>query len=82
MGVDPGYQRLGIGGALLAPVLAKADAAGAPCYLETQTADNVRFYQRHGFTVVEKGEVPGQGWPMWAMLREPLGGEVTAPREE
>lgn len=77
LGVAPDFQRRGIGGALLAPVLARADAAGTACYLETQTEDNTRFYTRYGFAVVEKGEVPGHGWPMWAMLREPARG----PRE-
>ena len=71
LGVDPSRQRQGVGGKLLQPVMALADATGVPCYLETQSADNVRFYERHGFAVAEAGEVPGQPLKMWAMIRRP-----------
>ncbi len=72
LGVVPEAQGKGIGGALLQPVLAQADAEGVPCYLETQTEDNVRFYERRGFDVVAADELPGQrvSLPMWYMVRE------------
>ena len=35
LGVDPDHQGKGLGGELLKPVLAQADAQGLPCYLET-----------------------------------------------
>jgi ribosomal protein S18 acetylase RimI-like enzyme len=69
LGVDPDFQRQGIGATLLQPVLARADAAGVPCYLETQTEGNVRFYEKLGFRVVHEGEVPGHGLRMWSMAR-------------
>jgi ribosomal protein S18 acetylase RimI-like enzyme len=53
MGVAPSAQRLGLGGRLLAPVLELADRARADCYLETSDRANVRFYERHGFEVVD-----------------------------
>ena len=73
LGVMPEAQGRGIGGGLLRPVLARADAERLPCYLETQTEDNVRFYERRGFDVVEAGELPGQrvSVPMWYMIRVP-----------
>ncbi len=72
LGVRPEAQRRGIGGALLRPILARADVEGVPCYLETQTEDNVRFYERRGFDVVAADELPGQrvSLPMWYMVRE------------
>ena len=70
LGVEPGCQGQGIGSRLIAPVLARADEAGVPCYLETQTERNVAFYQRRGFEVVSDGEPPGQGIRIWTMLRE------------
>ncbi len=79
LGVDPAHQRMGIGARLLLPVLAKADAEGQACFLETQTEDNVRFYERQGFEVANAGEVPGTGMKMWAMLRQP---GVPLSREE
>lgn len=36
LGVEPASQERGIGGALLEPVLARADAGETPCYQETQ----------------------------------------------
>jgi GNAT superfamily N-acetyltransferase len=73
VGVPPEKQGRGIGGALLAPVLARADAEGVPCYLETQTEENVSFYERRGFDVLAADELPGQqaSLPMWYMWREP-----------
>ena len=71
LGVDPARQRQGVGGKLLRPLLAQADAEGRPCYLETQTEDNVRFYERLGFAVAEAGAVPGHPLRIWAMIRQP-----------
>ena len=69
IGVEPSRQGEGIGGTLLKPALARADADGVPCYLETQTERNVRFYERHGFRVASEGEPGGQR--VWTMLRPP-----------
>jgi ribosomal protein S18 acetylase RimI-like enzyme len=71
VGVDPEHQGNGLGGALLRPVLARADADGVPCYLETLNEPNVGFYTHLGFEVVNEGTVPGQGVYMWTMLRQP-----------
>ena len=71
LGVEPERQGRGIGSRLIAPVLAQADREGVPCYLETETEDNVAFYQKRGFGVVSDGLVPGQSLRIWTMLREP-----------
>lgn len=72
LGVDPALQGLGIGTRLLRTGLATADRARLPCYLETDTEANVRWYRGHGFEVrapaLELG--PG-GPPFWTMLRPP-----------
>jgi ribosomal protein S18 acetylase RimI-like enzyme len=68
LGVEPSRQGQGIGGALLRPVLERA--AGQPCYLETQNAANLPFYERLGFRVAEAGEAPGTGLTVWAMVRD------------
>jgi len=72
IGVDPAHQGQGIGSALLAPVLARADEQRMPCYLETHTTGNVRLYERHGFQVMERLENP-TSVPLWAMRRPPAG---------
>ena len=77
IGVEPSRQGEGIGGALLEPALSRADADVTPCYLETQTERNVKFYERHGFAVTSVGEP--RGLRVWTMLREP---RPPAPTEE
>lgn len=68
IGVEPAFQRQGIASRLLRPMLARADAAGLPCYLETENAANVAVYQRYGFQVVAE-DVVSAGLHIWAMLR-------------
>ena len=72
VGVDPAARGLGIGTRLVEPVLALADEAGEPCYLETMTERNVGWYQSLGFEVRDAGVrfVPG-GPPNWTMIRPP-----------
>ncbi|MBI4784049.1 MAG: GNAT family N-acetyltransferase [Oscillatoriophycideae cyanobacterium NC_groundwater_1537_Pr4_S-0.65um_50_18] len=71
LGVSPEYQGQGIGGRLLQPVLQAADRTKTPCYLETSTAAAVRFYQRHGFEIVDQGLFANREY--WAMKRNPQG---------
>jgi GNAT superfamily N-acetyltransferase len=71
LGVEPELAGRGAGGAVLAPVLARADEAGVPCYLETYAEHNVGFYARHGFHVAESGTEPSSGLAYWLMVRDP-----------
>ena len=72
VGVEPAARGLGVGTRLLEPILARADEAGQPCYLETMTERNVAWYGKLGFEVREAGVsfTPG-GPPNWTMLRHP-----------
>ncbi len=51
IGVDPAWQRRGVGRALLTALLAKADEVHAPVFLEVRTdnAAAIALYQAHGF---------------------------------
>jgi ribosomal protein S18 acetylase RimI-like enzyme len=69
LGVEPERQDQGIGGALIQPMLARMEAAGEPCYLETLEARSVPFYERHGFRVVTEGDLPDSAVHVWAMRR-------------
>jgi GNAT superfamily N-acetyltransferase len=71
LGVDPPRQGQGVGGALIQPMLARADSAGLPCYLETQKERNVPFYQKHGFEVIVDEVLPKGGPRCWTMKRMP-----------
>jgi ribosomal protein S18 acetylase RimI-like enzyme len=73
LGTDVAHQGQGVGGALLAPVLAHCDREGLPAYLESSKERNVPFYRRHGFEVVKEVTLPGNGPPIWTMWRDPQG---------
>jgi GNAT superfamily N-acetyltransferase len=70
LGVGPLHQHRGTGGALIRPVLRRADAGALPCYLETYLEIDVTFYQKHGFKVLRDGKVPNHGLRFWAMARK------------
>lgn len=66
LGVLPEAQRRGVGTALVSHHL---DRVNLPCYVETQSEQNVVFYQRLGFEL--KACVPLRGSPVsvWALVR-------------
>ena len=72
VGVDRNAQGTGIGGALIEPVLEKADCHQLTCYLETAEAENERFYSRLGFTLVAKDVEPSSGLDFWTFRRNPI----------
>jgi GNAT superfamily N-acetyltransferase len=70
LGTDPLFQRSGAGTAALQPVLGRCDAEGLSAYLETQKEENLAYYARHAFELVQKVDVKGVP-PIWTMLRKP-----------
>ncbi len=71
LGVDPVWQGRGLGGALLAPVLARCDTEGVPAFLEASTPRNRALYERHGFEVMDEFVLGRSAPPQWRMWREP-----------
>ena len=71
LGVDPERQGEGIGSALTAPVLRKADDEQLIAYLETASARAVLLYERLGFRVVEELTLPNTDVHGWLMRKEP-----------
>ena len=73
VGVDPTAWGLGVGTRLLEPILALADKAAQPCYLETMVERNVAWYRSLGFDVREAGArfISG-GLPDWTTMRQPF----------
>ena len=67
--VDPLVQRAGIGARLQAPGLKAADQEGLDCYLETQKLDNVAYYRRFGYEVVDELRPVPDGPSLWTMRR-------------
>ncbi|GFR52679.1 hypothetical protein Agub_g15305 [Astrephomene gubernaculifera] len=59
-GTDPDHQGKGLGSKLMRVVLAHADSRRIPAYLEANSDDSRRFYERHGFKVLrELSAAPG-----------------------
>ena len=71
LGVDPRFQRQGVGHALLEPGLARCDEEAQPAYLETQKEENLAFYARFGFEETRRIELDGAP-PIWLMWRDPV----------
>jgi ribosomal protein S18 acetylase RimI-like enzyme len=74
LATHPDWQRQGLGAALMGEVFRIADSHGLPCYLETETPDNVAYYRHHGFEVRSEWDLvtaEGAGPHMWGMLRPP-----------
>lgn len=69
--VAPASQRKGVGKVLMDHGLSQVRDPGQPCYLETQSAGNVAFYQTCGFREVSRTPVPGTDMVHWGMLWEP-----------
>ncbi len=69
--VEPGLQGMGIGSQMMDRFCARMDSEGEVAYLETETPENVRFYERFGFETIAEAEVLGN--PNWFMRREPVG---------
>lgn len=70
IGILPSAQGRGLGAALLAGTLAEALEAQAPCYLETFTARNLRFYERLGFCQAAKHLEPATNCEYVVMRRD------------
>jgi GNAT superfamily N-acetyltransferase len=70
LGTDPLFQRSGAGAATLQPVLDRCDNEGLTAYLETQKEENLAYYARHAFDLIEKVDVKGVP-PVWTLLRKP-----------
>jgi GNAT superfamily N-acetyltransferase len=67
--VAPSAQRSGVGRALLATALARADELGVPTYLDTANPANLPYYGSFGF--VSTGEAPlPRGAAVWFMVRD------------
>jgi ribosomal protein S18 acetylase RimI-like enzyme len=69
IGVAPEAQRRGVGQRLMEQYCGAIDLTGDAGYLETDRPENVRFYERFGFTIAD--EVSVLGVPNFLMRRRP-----------
>ena len=71
IGVSTNNQGKGYGGKLIHALIEKSEQENVPLYLETETEDNVRLYEKYGFETVKKTNLLVVDLPMWEMKREP-----------
>lgn len=73
LAVAPDAHGRGVGGALVARGLARADSSGAPAYLEATSPASRRLYARHGFEDVHAlgWDDTGAPFTMWRPARRP-----------
>jgi ribosomal protein S18 acetylase RimI-like enzyme len=66
---DPELQRRGIGAMLMNEALEQIDREGVSSYLETQKEDNIAYYRRFGYELVQTLSPVDGGPPLYAMRR-------------
>ena len=71
IGVLPAVQRGGLGSLLIRAVLDRCDREGIPASLISTRERNLPLYERHGFVVSARVELPEGGPSLWPMWREP-----------
>lgn len=71
IGVLPAVQRGGLGSLLIRAVLDRCDGEGIPASLISTRERNLPLYERHGFVVSARVELPDGGPSLWPMWREP-----------
>jgi len=74
IGVIPGHKGQGLGSRLISHMLRRCDDEGVPAYLENSNANNLPFYEGHGFAVQRQIRFAASAPPLWLMWREPRGG--------
>lgn len=77
IGVKESSQNKGYGKKLLNHIVNVCDMENQFIYLETETQQNVDFYQQFGFEVLEKVFLKDTTIPLWLMQRKPNSHEKT-----
>lgn len=70
LGVSQEHQGNGFGGEVLKAAIKEASVKKLPLYLETETEENVRFYEKYGFKVMKDITLPLVDHKMWIMVKE------------
>lgn len=78
VGVVPGYQRRGLGSALLAALLRKADHDGCACYAEATSGASRELLRRHGFNELLIYQPAPSIPPVHVLVRPPQGAAAAA----
>ena len=72
IGVTKESKSKGVGSSLLKPILIKSDTESKSIYLENTKYENIPFYAKHGFKVIEEVNLGKNAPKMWLMVRQGL----------
>jgi ribosomal protein S18 acetylase RimI-like enzyme len=67
LGTEPDAQGGGLGSALVASGVRRAEVEGVPVHLDTGRSENVPWYRRFGFEVADEVRVVSGAPPTWGM---------------
>lgn len=70
IGTAPEFRGKGFASKLIKPMLSRIDKEKLPCYLETIDEKNIAIYERFGFEIIDKSNIPETNFINWAMLRK------------
>ncbi|TYQ15841.1 UNVERIFIED_CONTAM: acetyltransferase (GNAT) family protein [Acetivibrio alkalicellulosi] len=71
IGVTSSCQGKGFGSRIMNVIKEDCDKKGLHLYLETETEENLRFYNKHDCNLLQKVVLKKLNLPMWQMAREP-----------
>ncbi len=71
IGISSPYQGKGLGSVLMDAIKKEADRDGFYIYLETEKEENLKFYKKHGFSVLQRIVFRKINLPMWELARKP-----------
>ncbi|MBM3840828.1 MAG: GNAT family N-acetyltransferase [Verrucomicrobia bacterium] len=68
IGVLPNRCGAGLGSALLEAGRRRASEDRFPCYLETSNEHNLAFYQKRGFSIIDRQTLPDTQLTVWSLM--------------
>ena len=71
LGVTNEAQGQGLGSKLMDDIKEECDKKGLHLYLETEKEENISFYEKHGFSLLQEIILDKLQVPMWEMERKP-----------
>ena len=68
--IAPLFQGSGFSHILLNSMFIQIDKQNLPIFLDTNNKENIPFYKKYGFKILEKYEIPNTDLINWAMIRD------------
>lgn len=70
LGVGTEFRKKGFGRKIIEGLIEESESSKLPVYLETSEDSNVKMYEKFGFNLIRKINLPVVNLPQWEMVRE------------